>query len=171
MRRDPKKPQIIFWIINFWWVPCGTGFPHCVSVLGTHLALLWEAAFGFSELFLKSLSVYLPVSWWVIYKCTCAHRAEGSAVFDQKEHDPHAPPSLFTQSHPQWLCCCFPRWKTSSKRNILPSVEEVKQKTAEALKGVKIDKFKNCFFYFLKINLLFNYSCQKLFWAVGKMSW
>ena len=25
------------------------------------------------------------------------------------------------------------------------SVEEVKQKTAEALKGIKIDKFKNCF--------------------------
>ena len=25
------------------------------------------------------------------------------------------------------------------------NVEEVKQKTAEALKGIKIDKFKNCF--------------------------
>ena len=24
-------------------------------------------------------------------------------------------------------------------------MEEVKQKTAEALKGIKIDKFKNCF--------------------------
>ena len=32
--------------------------------------------------FLKTLSVRLPVSWWVIYKCTCPHSTECSAVFD-----------------------------------------------------------------------------------------
>ena len=37
---------------------------------------------------------------------------------------------------------CFPGWKKDSKWNILPT-EEVKQKTAKALKGIKIDKFNN----------------------------
>ena len=31
------------------------------------------------------------------------------------------------------------------KGKCFADVEEVKQKTAEALKGIKIDKFKNCF--------------------------
>ena len=31
------------------------------------------------------------------------------------------------------------------KGNCFADVEEVKQKTAEALKGIKIDEFKNCF--------------------------
>ena len=31
------------------------------------------------------------------------------------------------------------------KRKHFASVEEVKQKTAEALKGIKIDELKNCF--------------------------
>ena len=39
----------------------------------------------------------------VIYEHTCPHHAECSAVFDQKQHNPHAPPSLFTQSRPDQL--------------------------------------------------------------------
>ena len=39
----------------------------------------------------------------------------------------------------------FPWMKKSSKGNIFDSMEVVKQKTAEALKGNKIDEFKNCF--------------------------
>ena len=35
--------------------------------------------------------------------------------------------------------------KKSSKGHILADVEEVEQKMAEALKGVKINEFKNCF--------------------------
>ena len=31
------------------------------------------------------------------------------------------------------------------KRKRFADVEEVKQKTTEALKGIKIDEFKNCF--------------------------
>ena len=33
------------------------------------------------------------------------------------------------------------------------NVEEVKQKTAEALKGIKINKFKNCFEPWKKVSI------------------
>ena len=33
----------------------------------------------------------------------------------------------------------------SHQREMFSNVEEVKQKMAEALKGIKIDEFKNCF--------------------------
>ena len=39
----------------------------------------------------------------------------------------------------------FPRMKNVLKRKRLAEVEEVKQKMAEALKGIQIDAFKNCF--------------------------
>ena len=39
----------------------------------------------------------------------------------------------------------FPRMKKFLKGKRFPDVAEVKQKTAEALKGIKIDEFKNCF--------------------------
>ena len=35
--------------------------------------------------------------------------------------------------------------KKSSKGNVFASVEEVQQKTAETLTGIKIDELKNCF--------------------------
>ena len=54
------------------------------------------------------------VHWWVIYECTCPHHAEYLAVFDQKQHVPRAPPSLFTQSHPEWLFC-FPNEKSPQR--------------------------------------------------------
>ena len=39
----------------------------------------------------------------------------------------------------------FPWVKNILKRKPFADVEEVNQKTAEALKGIKIDEFKNCF--------------------------
>ena len=39
----------------------------------------------------------------------------------------------------------FPRMKKVLKGKHFADVEEVKQKMAEALKGIKINKFKNCF--------------------------
>ena len=80
----------------------------------------------------------------MIYKHTCPHSAECSAVFDQKQHDPHAPPSLVTQPYPEQLFK-FPWMNKFLKGEHFASVEEVKQKTAEALKGIKIDECRNCF--------------------------
>ena len=43
------------------------------------------------------------MSWWVIYEHTCPYCAECSAVFDEKSHDPCAPPSIFNWSYPKWV--------------------------------------------------------------------
>ena len=90
------------------------------SVSVYQLALLWEAAFSFSEFFLKTPSMCFRTSWWVSYVHTCPHLSECSAVFDQKRYDSHAPPSLFSWSHPKQLFLVFPRWKKSSKANVFP---------------------------------------------------
>ena len=84
----------------------------------------------------------------MIYKCTSPHHTEYSAVFDPKQHDTHAF-SLFTKSCLKWLFFSFPKWKKREKKVLkgkcFADVEEVKQKTAEELKGIKIYKFKKCF--------------------------
>ena len=54
---------------------------------------------------------------------------------------PH-PPYLANLSSSDFL---FPQMKNILKRKHFVDVEEVKQKMAEALKGTKINKFKNCF--------------------------
>ena len=55
---------------------------------------------------------------------------------------PHPPyPSDLT---PEWIFFCSPGWKKVIKGKHFANVEDVPQKMAEALKGIKIDKFKNC---------------------------
>ena len=88
--------------------------------------------------------MHLPISWWVIYEHTCLHHTECSAVFDQKWHDPHALPSLFTWAHPEQLFFVSQDEKVLKGKRFA-NVEEVKQKMAEALKGIKTDKLKNFF--------------------------
>ena len=39
----------------------------------------------------------------------------------------------------------FPQMKKGLKAKHFANVEEVKQKMAEALKGIKVNEFKNCF--------------------------
>ena len=63
--------------------------------------------------------------------------------FLTERHDPHTPPSPLTQSHPQRLFL-LPGMKEVLKGKRCADVKEVKQKMAEALKGIKIDEFKNC---------------------------
>ena len=105
---------------------------HKSSVSVYQLVFLWEAVFGFSEIFLKILSVHLPISRWVIYWCTCPHQAKSWAVLTKIGMTPHVPPSLFTQSRTEWVYVCFPGWKKSSK-----GVEEVKQKQQNQYKASK----------------------------------
>ena len=40
--------------------------------------------------------------------------------------------------------CLFPQMKKAPKGKYFSDVEGVKQKIAEALRGIKIDEFKNC---------------------------
>ena len=55
---------------------------------------------------------------------------------------PHPPYSLSVTPSNFFL---FPQLKKVLKGKRFADVEEVKQKTAEALKGIKIGEFKNCF--------------------------
>ena len=57
-----------------------------------------------------------------------------------------------SMSHPSYardltlsdfIVCLFPLMKKVPKGKHFAIVEEVKQKTAESLKGIKIDKFRN----------------------------
>ena len=102
--------------------------------------LLWEAAFSFNTFFWR-LSMCLSISQWVIYKRPCPHCAECPAVYDKRQLDPCAPPSLLTWSQPEWLYF-ISQMKTVLKRKCFASVEEMKQKVAEALKNIEINEFK-----------------------------
>ena len=106
------------------------------------LVLLWETAFGFSEFFLKTFSVCFPISRWVIYERTMLHRMFGS--FWLKMAGPQCPT---LPRHPILPGETFLFLSTEKvlKEKHFAFVEEVKQKMAEALKGINIDKFKNCF--------------------------
>ena len=118
--------------------------PICISVpAGTVVRGYVQLQWNF-----LTLSMHLPILWWVIYECTCPHHAEYSAVFDAKQHHPQGPAIPIHPISPQSTLFCFPGWEKFAKGNVL---EEVKQKMADALKGIQINEFKN-------------------FWAVEKMS-
>ena len=132
MKEDPPKPGVIFWRAGplQYRHPLLSECPRNQSGTVHQLGLLWEAVLDFSEFFLKTLSTWLPMSWWVSYERTCPYCAECSAVFDQKWHNPQAPPSLFTRSLPEWLFvsldeespqremfCLCKRGKTKNGRN------------------------------------------------------
>ena len=72
------------------------------------------------------------------------HHAECSAVFGQKQHDPHTPPPYSPNLAPSDIFL-FPQIKKVPKGECFADVEEMKQKMAEALKGIKIKEFKNWF--------------------------
>ena len=116
-------------------------------VLQASLCTIWHCCEWLHWLqwtFLKTISRHLPISWWVIYKCTCPHHTECSAVFEQRWHDPvpHLPDSPTLTPRDYFL---FLWMKKFCKSKYFIDKEEVKHKMAEVLKGIKIDKFKNCF--------------------------
>ena len=63
----------------------------------------------------------------MIYEHTLPHRAECLAVFDQKRHDPRAPPSLIHTISPQ-VTLFVSQDEKVLKGKCLADVEEVKQK-------------------------------------------
>ena len=97
-----------------------------MSVLGTHLCQCtswWycERLCSASVNFFWRLSPCLPISWWVIYKHTCPHQTECSAVFGQETAWPLCLTlPIHTVSLWATFFCCFFRWKKSSKGNVLP---------------------------------------------------
>ena len=120
--KEAHQKTIIFWRVGPLWykLPLLGEYSRNPSVSVYQLALSWEATSGFSEFLLKILSTCLAISWWMIYEHTCLHCAECSTVSDQKQHDLHTPPSLFTQSCPKWPFFLVSLYeKKSSKGNVL----------------------------------------------------
>ena len=83
---------------------------------------------------------------------TCPHHAECSAVFDQKRHDPCAPPPYSPDLTPEQLFFVSPEEKVL-RGNRFTDVEEAKQKMVEALKGIRINEYKNCFEQWKKVSV------------------
>ena len=141
-----QQTRIIFWRVG----PLSHRLPllgewsRNPSALVHQLALLWEAAFSFSELFSEdSFNAF-------------AHLMTG----DLRAHPP-TPHWVFSSFWPKpvWTPCPIlpihpisPRMpffvsldEKFLKGNPFANVEEVTQKTAESLKDIKINEFKNCF--------------------------
>ena len=60
---------------------------------------------------------------------------------------------MFGSGPEQHYFCLFAQMKKIFKGKHFANVELVKQKTAEALKGIGIDKFKNCFEQWKKVSI------------------
>ena len=143
-RRDPKKPEIIFWRAD---------------LLQYKLSPLGECS--------RNLSV-LVYRWW------CYERLYSASVnfFEDSTHFPfheglfRSIPAHFALSEPQVLnknsmtpvtqSCpsnffLFPQMKKVLKGKCFADMEEVKQNTAKALKGIKFEEFKNCFEQWRKV--------------------
>ena len=73
------------------------------------------------------------------------HRAQCSAVSDQKLYGHCAPPSLFTQSLPKRPFFISLDEKYPQREIFCHCGGGETKKMAEALKDIKIDEFKNCF--------------------------
>ena len=117
------------------------------SVSVYQLALLWEAMFGlsdflfensfnmFAHFILGNLQVHLPIPHWILSR------------FWPQMAWPQCPTlPIHWILPPQWLFCLL----VSLMKNILKGkcfadVEEVRQKTAAALTGIKIKESKNWF--------------------------
>jgi hypothetical protein len=73
-----------------------------------------------------------------------AQSLECETIFNQKQHDPASPPAIFTRSRSVRLLFIAPNEK-SPQRKTFADVEEVKKKTTEALKGITLEEFQDCF--------------------------
>ena len=117
-------------------------------VPGTHLyqCASWYCCerlkLGFREFFLKTFSMCLPISWQVIYKHTCPHYAECSAVFDQNGMTPMPhPPQSLDLAPPKWLL-----FISLDEKNLQKETFYVETKNGRrTLLGININELKNCF--------------------------
>ena len=91
--------------------------PICISVPA---GIVVRGCAWLQWIFLKTISMHLPISGWVICECTWPHSAECSAVFDQKMAQPPCPTLPIHLISPRVTFFQFPQMKKSSKGSILP---------------------------------------------------
>ena len=111
--------------------------PICISVPA---GIVVRSCIRLWSVFLEDSFSVFACFLLVIYKHTCPHCAECSAVLTK----PHALPSLFTQYHPKPFFLISPDEKSSQSETFY-WCGRGKTKMAEALKGIKINKFQNWF--------------------------
>jgi hypothetical protein len=75
---------------------------------------------------------------------TSAQSLECATIFNQKQHDSASPPAIFTQSCSVQLLFIPPNEKCP-QRKTFADVEEEKKKMMEALKGITLTEFQDCF--------------------------
>ena len=132
------KTGIIFWR----GAPCSTGFSRSVCVLETHLyqyisrhccERMCSTSVNF---FLKTQHICPFYDGW--FTSIPAHTTLSVQQFWTKNSMTPMPHPLYPPNFkPRDFFVCFPRWKKSSKGNILPMWKRWNKKTTEALKGIK----------------------------------
>ena len=130
MRGGTPRTGIIFWRAGplQYWLPL---LGECSRSPPAGVRQLWEAVFG-----------PLHDGW---FTRAPAHTSLGIQQFltkNSKTPMPHPPYSPNLMPSDFFL---FPQMKKFLTGKRFADMEEVKQTMAEALKGIKIDKFKNCF--------------------------
>ena len=130
------------------WAPCSAGFPCSVSVLGIHLCQctswrccerLRSASVNFFE-----DSIRWPISWWVIYEYTCPHCWVFSS-FWPKVARPPCPTLPIHSVSPGVTFFVYLDGKRPQRETFCRYGRGEAKKMTEALKSIKINKFKNCF--------------------------
>ena len=145
-RGDPKNPELS----PGGRAPCSTGFPCSVSLLGPHL---YQCA---SWCCCKSLHSASVNFFWRLFQCSCpfpdgwfttapAHTVLSVQQFWIKSRMTPCPTLPIYLILPWATFLLFPYMKKILKGKCFIVVKEVKQKTSEALKGIKMDEFKSCF--------------------------
>ena len=110
-------------------VPAGGVVRGCIQLQWIFLEDSFKA---FAHFMMGDLQVYLPIPCWV-FSSSGAKTAWPSC------------PTLPIHLILPWATVLSSQMKKVLKGKHFAEVEEVKQKMAEALKGIKIDEFKNCF--------------------------
>ena len=131
------------------WAPCSTCFLHWVFqepvCTSAPAAVFVRGCIRLQWIVLKTLSTHSPISQWgqVHLPVLSAPRWVFSSFWPKTAWLPW-PTIPIHPTLPQATFLVSPDEKSPQGKHFT-EVEEVKQKTAGALKGTKIDKFKNCF--------------------------
>ena len=151
MRGDPKKAQNRTELSSKRWPLCRTPL---AEIVGTHLSLLWEAAFSFSGFFLRVFQHIYPFhDGW--FTSAPAHTMLSVQQFLTKTAWPSCLTFPIHPISPQATLFLFPWWKKSSKGKT--SSTFCKCGRGETKNGRSTKRHQN-------------WQVQKLFWAMEEMS-
>ena len=141
-----KGRSFVIYASPCWVSALGNCLYQCTSWSYKRLLLasvnFFEDSFNmFAHFMMGYLRVHLPISCCV------------QQFWAKNWHNPHPPPSLFTQSRPKQLCLCFPNEKSPQRVTCCWCGRDETKKNGRSTKRHQNRQIK-----------------KKLFWAVEKMS-